>query len=319
VLAQLIENYPDDVRLVFRHYPLIGTSENLIHDKAALAMQATEAAGAQGKFWEMHDLLYSRLDEWGDLTGEQFQEWLVDKARGLSLDTEKFLAQMSSLESGEASQRAWENGQSMGIPYAPFVVINNRIWSQDVPLDYAALSSLVELTLLEEMQFTSCPPTIIDPSQQYFATLHTEKGDIVIELYADKAPLAVNSFVFLAREGWFDGVTFHRVAPGFVAQTGDPTGTGVGNPGYAFDNEINPDLKFDSAGVVGMANAGPGSNGSQFFITYAPAPHLDGGFTIFGRVISGMEVVESLTPRNPAQPGSLPPGDVIEKVTIEER
>ena len=117
----------------------------------------------------------------------------------------------------------------------------------------------------------------------------------MIQLYADQAPLAVNSFVFLAKQGWFDGVTFHRVIPGFVAQTGDPSGTGKGGPGYFFKNEVS-DLRYDKPGVVGMANSGPDTNGSQFFITYAPQPSLDGSYTIFGQVIQGMDVVENLTP-----------------------
>ncbi|HEY5669632.1 MAG TPA: peptidylprolyl isomerase [Anaerolineales bacterium] len=159
----------------------------------------------------------------------------------------------------------------------------------------------------------------IDASKQYVAILHTEKGDITIELYADKAPLAVNNFIFLARNGWYDEVTFHRVMENFVAQAGDPSGTGFGTPGYAFSNEISPDLKFDKAGIVAMANAGPDSNGSQFFITYAPTPQLDGGYTIFGQVISGMDVAESLTPRDPSQALDLPPGDEIISVEIQER
>ena len=114
------------------------------------------------------------------------------------------------------------------------------------------LSAVIQLTMMEERQFTECPPMAIDsPTKQYMATLHTEKGDIVIELYADKAPLAVNSFIFLAQHGWFDGVTFHRVIPGFVAQAGDPSGTGYGTPGYAFKDEISSDLKYDGAGCGG--------------------------------------------------------------------
>ncbi len=149
--------------------------------------------------------------------------------------------------------------------------------------------------------------------------LHTEKGDISLELFADKAPMAVNSFVFLAKNDWFDGVTFHRVLPDFVAQAGDPTGTGYGGPGYAFDNEIDPNLTFDNPGVLAMANAGASSNGSQFFITYAPAPQLNGGYTIFGRLISGMEVLQQLTPRDPSQSMNLPPGDKILDVEIIEK
>jgi cyclophilin family peptidyl-prolyl cis-trans isomerase len=140
----------------------------------------------------------------------------------------------------------------------------------------------------------------------------------VIQLYAAQAPLAVNSFVFLARQHWFDGVTFHRVIPGFVAQAGDPSGTGRGGPGYVFDNEIRPDLLFDKPGVVGMANSGPDTNGSQFFITYSPQPQLDGGYTVFGQVTAGMDILGSLTPRDPQSGGDLPAGDKILGITIEE-
>jgi len=166
---------------------------------------------------------------------------------------------------------------------------------------------------------TEIPPMTIDAKKKYFATLETEYGNVVLQLYADKAPNTVNSFIFLAQQGWFDGITFHRVLPGFVVQTGDPSGTGQGNPGYMFNNEIDPSLKFDQVGILGMANSGTDTNGSQFFITLAPAPDLDGAYTIFGRVMSGMEVLKQLIPRNP-QPGvSLPPGDKLISVTIEEK
>ncbi|HEX9013543.1 MAG TPA: peptidylprolyl isomerase [Anaerolineaceae bacterium] len=159
----------------------------------------------------------------------------------------------------------------------------------------------------------------IDTHKQYTATLKTEKGDIVIQLYADKTPTTVNNFIFLAKQGWYDNVTFHRVLSGYIAQTGDPSATGYGTPGYFFANEIDPSLKYDSPGVVGMANAGADSNGSQFFITYAAEPKLDGKYTIFGKVIQGMDVVQKLTPRDPSQANNLPPGDKILSVTIEEK
>jgi cyclophilin family peptidyl-prolyl cis-trans isomerase len=186
-------------------------------------------------------------------------------------------------------------------------------------LNMANLEAVVALTVLEKRQFSECPVLVIDPSKQYFAVLKTEKGDITIELYADKAPLAVNSFIFLAKQNWFDGVSFHRVIPGFVAQAGDPTGTGFGGPGYAFDNEIVPGLKFDRPGVVAMANAGAGSNGSQFFITYAAVPRLNGDYTIFGQVVQGLDVALKLTARNPAENMDLPPGDLILDVEITEK
>jgi len=318
-MAQLEEAFPEEFRHVFRHYPLIGTPENPFHDKAALSAQAAEAAGRQGQFWEMNDLLFSRQSEWAGMTVAAFEDWLVERAEEIELDVEQFTADMTSPELVDLAQSAWDRGQGIGIPGTPFVLVNGHAWPNNVPLDFWNLSAVIQLTMLEERQFSSCPPMAIDPLKQCVATLGTAKGDIVLELFAEEAPLAVNSFIFLAENGWFDGVTFHRVIPGFVAQAGDPTGTGFGGPGYAFDNEIAPELKFDRAGILGMANAGPGSNGSQFFITYAPTPNLDGSYTIFGQVIEGMDVLESLTSRDPSQNAALPPGDEIIKVTIEEK
>lgn len=167
-------------------------------------------------------------------------------------------------------------------------------------------------------QWSSAPPMTIDPSKQYFATFKMAKGgEFVIQLFPNKAPITVNSFVFLAKQGFYDGVTFHRVLDGFMAQGGDPTGTGGGGPGYQFANE-DSDLKFDKAGVVAMANAGRDTNGSQFFITFAPQPRLDGGYTIFGQVVSGMDVVNGLTLRDPDQHPTFS-GDAIQTVTIQEK
>ena len=166
--------------------------------------------------------------------------------------------------------------------------------------------------------YTSNPPMTLDPAKSYQATVVTAKGNIVLALYPKSAPLAVNSFVFLARQGYFDHTTFHRVLAGFMAQGGDPTGTGGGGPGYQFVNEIDPALKFDSAGVLGMANAGADTNGSQFFITYAAASWLDGGYTIFGRLTAGMDVLKSLTERDPSK-GPTFVGDEILTIEIEEK
>lgn len=167
-------------------------------------------------------------------------------------------------------------------------------------------------------QYSSAPPLTIDKNKQYFATVKMAKGgEFVIQLYPDKAPITVNSFVFLARQGFFNGVTFHRVLEGFMAQGGDPTGTGAGGPGYQFVNEDN-DLKFDKAGVVAMANAGRDTNGSQFFITFSPQEQLNGGYTIFGQVVSGMDVVNGITRRDPQQNPTFP-GDAIESITITEK
>ena len=311
MLVQLEDDYPEDLRVIYRHYPLTS-----IHDKAALSAQAAEAAGIQDKFWEMHDLLYGKLDEWKGMSVEEFQEWLVIQADDLGLDSDQFNEDLTSEALVNMAQKAWEESSSIGIPGTPFLLINGQPYSGQ--LDTTSLAMLIEATLLEKRQYEDCPPMTIDQTKGYVATIETEKGDITIELYAEEAPLAVNSFVFLAQDGWYDNVTFHRVVPGFVAQAGDPSGTGMGGPGYVFDNEVSPDLKFDQPGLLGMANSGPGTNGSQFFITHTSVPHLDGSYTIFGRVISGMDVVESLMPRDPSQSSDLPPGDMILSIKIEK-
>jgi cyclophilin family peptidyl-prolyl cis-trans isomerase len=161
----------------------------------------------------------------------------------------------------------------------------------------------------------SAPPQRIDESKQYFATVKMAKGgEFVIQLYPDKAPITVNSFVFLACKGYFKGVTFHRVLEGFMAQGGDPTGTGGGGPGYEFVNE-DSDLTFDKEGLVAMANAGRDTNGSQFFITFGPQEFLNGNYTIFGQVVQGMDVVNGITRRDPEQFPDFA-GDAMESVTI---
>ncbi len=155
----------------------------------------------------------------------------------------------------------------------------------------------------------------IDPNKTYLALLETGKGNIIIELFAKDAPKTVNNFVFLAREGFYDGTTFHRVIPGFMAQGGDPTGTGMGEPGYAFPDEFSSQKHL--AGVISMANSGPNTNGSQFFITYAPQPHLDGRHSVFGKVTQGMDVLQKLTPRDPNTNPQFK-GDTLIRVTVKE-
>jgi len=161
------------------------------------------------------------------------------------------------------------------------------------------------------------PPAMsIDPKKKYTATMRTDKGEILMELFADKTPLTVNNFVFLARQGFYDGTFFHRVISDFMAQGGDPTGTGSGGPGYRFADEFVPTLKHDKPGILSMANAGPNTNGSQFFITHVPTPHLNGKHSVFGQVISGMDVLLSIPPRDPAKVNS--PSVKLYKVTIHE-
>jgi cyclophilin family peptidyl-prolyl cis-trans isomerase/protein-disulfide isomerase len=309
IVAQLIKNH-SDLRFVFRPLPLIGVT-----DKAEVSTLAALAANEQGKFWEMYDLLFVRYNEWINLSPSEFDTWVVREAPSLGIDANQLSATMKDDETRTKMMSMYEAASDLSLAAVPLLLINGE---QFYLLDYQNISDTIGLIALGERQFTECPPFTIDMNKTYIATIETEKGKIVIELFADKAPLAVNSFVFLATQGWYDGVTFHRVIPGFVAQAGDPSGTGRGNPGYFFNTENN-DLLFSKPGVVGMANSGPDTNGSQFFITYAPANHLTGSYTIFGQVISGLEIAEQLTPRDPAQFGSLNPGDKIIKITIEEK
>ncbi len=166
-------------------------------------------------------------------------------------------------------------------------------------------------------QWNTPPEMEIDPKKKYTATVSTDKGDMLIELFADKAPKTVNNFVFLARQGFYDGIIFHRVIANFMAQGGDPTGKGSGGPGYKFADEFHPSLRHDKPGTLSMANAGPNTNGSQFFITHVPTPHLDNKHTVFGQVIKGMDVLMSILPRDPMRPEY--PGVKIVHVTIEEK
>ena len=163
-------------------------------------------------------------------------------------------------------------------------------------------------------QYDAAPEMVIDPSRNYTAVITTDRGEIRARLLADVAPKTVNNFVFLAREGFYDGTTFHRVIPGFVAQGGDPTGTGRGGPGYRFEDELS-DTPF-VADIIGMANAGPNTNGSQFYIMLGDAPHLTGRYTAFAQVEEGMDVVQAIRPRDPERDQN--PGDQMVSVQIVE-
>ena len=285
-------------------------------DKGMLAAAAAEAAARQGKYWEMSAALFDQQAEWSGLEGALFQDWLETQAAELRMDSGQFNQDLRDPEIKTSLDQAQRFGLETGIPVIPFLVVNGEIYQG--PRDLRSLESLVNLLRMEALQFSECPPFNIDPAREYTAELETTRGRIVLQLYPREAPLAVNSFVFLARHGWYDGVAFHRVIADYVAQAGDPSGSGFGSPGYAFPDEIS-NLRFDRAGILAMANAGPDSNGSQFFITYRALPELDGLHTIFGQVLEGMEVLAALTPRDPAQPDEMAEADRILKVVIQEK
>ena len=169
---------------------------------------------------------------------------------------------------------------------------------------------------MSNKSYTKQPEFKLDLKKIYTAIIHTDNGDIKIKLFADLVPTTVNNFVFLAKEGYYDNTTFHRVIKDFMAQGGDPTGTGMGGPGYKFRDEFHPSLKHDKPGILSMANAGPNTNGSQFFITFVPTPWLDNKHAVFGEVIDGMDVVLSIPERDPrynTKAGKIESVEIIEE------
>lgn len=320
---EMLEKYPDDTRFVYRHFP-IG------HDKSNISIQASEAANLQGKFWEMYDVLYdlSTWNTWMEMTPENFQIWVIEQAGKIGLDVDKFTEDLNSEAVIKKVNDAQSDAQVIGLRATPSIYVfleGKLIWAINIDENdalspsFANFEAILKLWQLQKMQYSECPPETVDASKKYTAMIQTTKGDITLELYPDKAPLTVNSFVFLAEQGWYDDVPFHRVVEGFVAQAGDPTGTGIGGPGYEFGDEISADLKFDDAGVLGMANSGPGTNGSQFFITLAAQPNLDNNYPVFGRVTSGLDVLKSLTLRDASTMTVLPEPDriITIKITVQ--
>jgi cyclophilin family peptidyl-prolyl cis-trans isomerase len=314
------------LRVVYRHFPL-----NSIHDKAALAAEATEAAGVQDMFWEMHDLLFERQREWAGLSSGEIVDVLTGYAQELELDVEQFSRDLKEGTYRDLVQQRYDEATGLGLGGTPSVFLNGQ-YVDLRRMNEAILVGLIQLFNYYGPQYAAPPPMSIDSSQPYFATFKTNRGVFCIELFAAQVPQTVNNFVFLAQEGFYDGISFHRVLPGFMAQAGDPTGSGFGGPGYTFPDEFHPDLKHDRPGILSMANSGFNTNSSQFFITYVPVEQLDAYdadgnlkecakrevscHAVFGIVVEGMDVVESIAPRNP-QEDPYAPADVIETITID--
>jgi cyclophilin family peptidyl-prolyl cis-trans isomerase/protein-disulfide isomerase len=307
VLQDLLTSRPDDVRLVFRHFPLPS------HPLSMLGTQAAEAAGLQGKFWEVADYLLQNQAEWSTMDEPAFEAYLLDKAESWKLDKAQFTKDLGSAAMVKKATDALDAANKAGITYTPFLMLNDRVLQGG---EIQNLGLVIHLLSSQESNYKDCPPTLLDPAKTYTATIETAKGNIVVKLFADKAPLAVNSFVFLAREGWYDNLPFNDIVKdtaenGYqIAIAGDHTGTGYGSAGYQIGLE-NLDGKYDRKGLVGMVNA------SQFFLTFAPQPALDGHFSVIGEVVEGMDVLEGL-PVTATADGQLAPAETILKVSITE-
>ena len=312
LLAQLLELHPEELRLAYRHYPLLD-----IHDKASLAGQAAEAAGAQGAFWSMHDALFDRQQEWIDLESSAFMTWLISIAEELGLDRIAFEDDLTNGEYEQLILDAHAEAVALSIPWTPFMLINGQPYTIETTLNN--LEQAVRLALLDTQKYTEYPPMQIDLEREYIAHIHLTIGEVVIQLLPTSAPLAVNNFVFLAGEGWFNGNIFYLVRPGQYVECGDPSALGYGDPGYHFQTEIDPSLDFGNPGMLAMSSLGPNTNGSRFFISLKPLPHLEGTRTIFGIVLSGLELLNSLQIRDPIADLMIPPETVILSVDIEVR
>lgn len=310
VMNDVLSAHPRDLNLIYRQVPLIPSN-----DKASLAAQAAQAAGEQGWFWEMYDVLYQRRDEWVDLPPDGFRTWLVSAGEALGLDTQRFQEDLDSPENVAIQAQAYANAVSTGIPSVPFIFLNGDLYR--LGLDRPSLEAAVRLAVLSTRRFEAYPPMVIDPDRQYTAHLVLNIGEVVVQLLPQSAPIAVNSFVYLAQQGWYDESPVFRVVPGRLIEAGDPSGTGIGDAGYFFETEFDPALSYDRAGVVGMSNSGAETNSSIFFITLSPVAEFNGERTIFGRVIKGLELLQVLDKRDPLIDLLEPPQAKLLRLSIE--
>jgi peptidyl-prolyl cis-trans isomerase B (cyclophilin B) len=269
-------------------------------------------------FFAFADRIFDEQETWKELAEDEFKAYLLTL---LEEDFDLVPEDYEAILTNEAYLQKFADqqlGAQMFVRGTPYVLING------IPLEYMPVNSFQEAWQWAKdfptRQFDQCPEFEIDRDKEYFATVETTKGFFTMQLLPDSAPTTVNSFIFLATRGFYNDVIFHRVIPGFVAQTGDFTGMGIFGPGYTYENEIDAGLKYSARGVVGMANAGENTNGSQWFITYAPQPVLDGQYTIFALVTEGMDVVEALQTIDPQNPDQEPvEPDRILSISITEK
>lgn len=310
-LAALIERHAGDVRLIVRLFPLI---EN--RPLAGTAAEALLSAGESGSFWELFDFLTARYSEWVGLDPADFIEWLASGSAEIGLDREAVRQDLVSGQFSDQVTRIYETRLAQGMPGVPVLLINSNPFP--ITADPASLEAAVRLALLSEKQFHSPPPMVIDADREYLAEIEFDGGMVVVQLFASESPVAVNSFVFLARQGWYDNTPISRSIPGVLVEAGDPTGTGLGNPGYYFPSESDPSLSFDRAGIVGLSNSGPGTNGGRFFVALREMSGLEETHTVLGRVIEGLEILTDLSPYDPIRDLLADPPLRIQEVRIQE-
>jgi len=317
--------YPNDVRFVFRLRPF----PESFHDKSILASQAMVAAGLQGKFDEFRIWIFERQSKnpnnpvvanladtefWAGLPPADLTDWLKERVSELGIDPDQLLKDMVSDEVVKKVQDAKTASDAIGVTGTPTLFVNGYAWPEN-QRGIEIFSIYTRLLLNREKEFNTCPAMSVDTSKTYSATISTTKGDIVVDLFADKAPYAVNSFIFLAREGWYADMPI--ISTNEFILSGDPTDTGYGGAGYAFKDEVDSTLTFDEPGMLATFayNVGSGTNGSTFFINKIALPEQSGR-TIFGKVTSGLDVLTSLQLRDNIFNPAL---DNILGITITEK
>ena len=313
-IPELLRRHPDSLRIVFRAFPLI-----TVNDKAQLAAQAVEAAANQDFYWPLASLLFSKQVEWSTLSPEDFQTWLLEEVPRLestdSIDLLQFEQDLNSEELREKILTDFYQNVAAGLFNAPALILNGE--EIVLPLSIENIEASIRFEELRFKQLPGYPEFSLDIEKEYRARIETTNGTMEVLLYTQYAPLAVNSFVTLAEMGWYDNTPIYRVVEGSYIEAGDPTGTGLGNPGYIFPTEIDPMLDFSEPGMVALVAPAPDGNGSNFFITLKPLEHLNSYRTIFGRVTEGLELLTHLQERDPIEYLLSEPDAVILTIEIE--
>lgn len=310
-LDALMARHPEEVRLVVRLFPLIGNRE-----LAGVAAEALLLSDESGAFWEMFDFLNETHSEWAALAPDQFVAWLSNSVAEIGLDPSSMEQALTSGRFTDEVSELYQTRLAQGIPGVPLLLINSEPFV--ITADPSSLEAAVRLAVLSTNQFQGEPPLVIDTAKTYRAEIEFDQGLVELQLFPAESPVAVNSFVFLARNGWYDDSPIYRSVPNVLIEAGDPSGTGFGDPGFHYDSETGSSLSFDRPGVVGMVNSGPGTNGARFFIALQSMTGIDETHTVLGRVVSGLELLIDLPPHDPFQDLLSDPPLKIREVRILE-
>ncbi len=303
IVTQFIQQHPD-IALVYRSFPLD------FHQYADITAQAAEAAGAQGKFWQMHDMLFEYSTQWSALASmDEVRAELTSYAKDLSLDVDAFNAALDDGTYADKVKSQYDEAIALNLPGTPSFIFDNILFPSDIGLSLGGLESFLTIVQSQDqIFFPDAPAMTITSDNTIEAVVKTSKGDLTVNLLPESAPANVNSFVFLAQQGWYDGSEFFYVRDNFVAVTGDPTNSTVGYPGYYCEGETQG--TFDRPGLLGML-----PNGQFFFTLGSDAAQLNGQFALVGQVVDGLDVLDQLVRVAVGDP-SAPQADVVQSIEV---